>query len=199
MPKIERVDATVSGSPDDVSRRLKDQTALRLFPSSARPIVWGGRPLAGHVGARGLRVAQNRADLLGRVLPVAVGRLEPTAGGTRITAEVGMPRWLVYYLRAVWVLLVLLGVGGVGALATGFVSLDVAMVVGALALAPLAVAVSVGIHVAHADAQVEALAALLLRVADGEEPGADAVPERDRSSEPDRVQARAAARQPEHV
>ncbi len=157
MPKAQSFDFVVPGSPDEVARTLKEQTRLRPFPTQGTLFTFGGKPFGGRVGARDFTISANQSDIWTLTLPVARGSLEAVPGGTRIQGEVGLHPWMTWYLRAAFLAMV---AGGLGTGAWGFATGAQELMIVAAALLVVGVVAGgagIGLHVAHADDNVEAL------------------------------------------
>lgn len=156
MPKKRSLSLRVPGSPDAVSRALKEQTRFQLVPSQGTVFADGKKPLAGHVGKRGFKVALNQRDWFTLTQAVAQARLTAEGDNTRVDGIIGLPAWVVWALRMGFVLGVL-GVGAGAALLvteTGgmppFFPLLIGVVMTTLTL-------GLGWNVAHADSQIDEL------------------------------------------
>lgn len=168
MPRRLELDQLVPGDPDAVAERLEQSTRFSPTPYRGGPFTLGERPLKGRVGKGRLNLGLNRRDWWSLLQPTARASLEPAASGTHVRGEVGMPGWLVWLLRGVVV-------GGIPA-AVGFATLQlladgspaaVGIAAGFAGFSALVGIFGTGLHVAHADAQVEELKAAVLDAARG--------------------------------
>ncbi|MFZ5480174.1 MAG: hypothetical protein ACOZNI_25650 [Myxococcota bacterium] len=168
MPKSRSFRVVVAASPEVVRARLREATVLRLFPSTARFLALSKRPLAGRVaGDGGFNVAVNAADLWTRLLPTARGTVSEGSEGTVVEGVAGLPTWLTWYLRAVFVIVAIGTVAAGGAFAAGNAELGPPFVAGLVGLV-LAI-LAIGVHVSNADANVERLVTAVERAATGGE------------------------------
>ena len=186
MPRTQTVDLRLPDAPDAVAARLRGQARWRLFPYRGS-WLGGGRPLGGNVSGARFRLALDPFDWRQLSQAVAVGTLTPDGeGGTRLVAEVGLPTWVTWLYRLVW----LLALGVVGLAATllstaGLPPLQLAALVSLFVTVGLvAGTLGLGAHVAHADAQVAPLAEALAAAAQPPSAGqATRAPQRARQTE----------------
>jgi len=99
MPKSIAIDLHVAGTPEEVARRLQEQTRWSLYPFQGSLIRFGDKPLKGTVNANRFKVGSNHRDVFTLMQPVARCTLERTAHGTKIQGSVGLPRLLVWWMR----------------------------------------------------------------------------------------------------
>lgn len=195
MPRRAETRLTVAASPEEVAARLKGQTRFRLMPAEARFIARHDRPLAGRVRVDGFRVALNRRDPLTRLQAVAVGRVTPQDGGSRIDIVAGLPPGLTWVLRLSFLLgIAATGTGVWAGLGQGDLA-GAAVTILAMGVFLLAATLGLGLNVANADAQVPELLAQVeaaLKTAPPPQPEAQPEPQEDASQ---RKAAAAAARQ----
>ncbi|MDP2310423.1 MAG: hypothetical protein Q8P18_30680 [Pseudomonadota bacterium] len=157
MPKTRAFRFVVDAEPDAVRARLAARSHRRLLPAFGRFTVFASLPLAGSVGKDGqFNLATAQRDFFGLLRPVATGRLTAGPTGTVVEGVAGMPTWITWYLRSVYIALALATVVVGGLWAAGLAA-GLAAVVPALAIGLLIAAVSIGLHVGNADAKVDAL------------------------------------------
>lgn len=157
MPKQRPFSFVVPGTPDEVSQRLKDQTRFQLVPGQGSVLANSKKPLAGHVRGDGFRLALNKRDWLTLLQAVAVGELSEDSGGTRVEGTAGLPAWMTWYLRFAFVAgLGVMGFGGWAAMtsAEGGIAAFIPLFFG---LVIVAMTGGIGLNVANADKQVDAL------------------------------------------
>jgi len=182
MPKSQTFQMVVPGSPEEVARRLKQQTRWRLFPYQASVFGGGTRPLGGRVRRKWFAVSLDERDAMGRMTAVARGTLvQAGPGRTRIEGVAGMPRWVAWDLRLGTALLAL-AIAAVPLLVLGTAGSAQAVLWGVLIfLASAVIGVGIiGMNVNHADERVrpvvETLERVLLTGAPSPEPTRDSAP-----------------------
>ncbi len=164
MPRKAELDVIVSGDPEAVAERLKDSTRWSPQPYRGGPITFGNKPMKGRVRGDGAVVGLNERDWWSLFQPTADIAFEKTGAGTRVHGHVGMPDWLVWFLRGV----VLLGLPAACTTAVWSLLSDGSPGTTAIAafVVLFAVVVSVfgiGAHVHHANSQVDALKETVLQ------------------------------------
>ncbi len=166
MPRKVELDAIVSGSPEDVAARIKDDTRWSPTPYRGGVFTLGDKPLKGRVGDGGFTVGLNKRDWWTMLQPTAKAKLESSAAGTRVTGQVGMPDWMTWLLRGV----VVAGIpGAIGAATLGLLSEGTPqaglIAAGFTAFALVVGVLGTGAHVHHANEQVDELRAKVLEAA----------------------------------
>jgi len=163
MPRKVELDIIAPGDPDEVMRRIKEHTRWSLQPYRGGPFTFSDKPFKGRVEDDSMTVGLNRRDWWSLLQPTARATFEPAATGTRIRGEVSVPDWMTWMLRFMVVVMVPLA-AGVGAWAALSDGQPVIAAVFAL-FAVLVTVFSLGWNLSHANEQVDALKAEVLKVA----------------------------------
>lgn len=163
MPRIEKFDFDVEGSPEVVSERLRQRTRTQWMPSQGRMIRLGETPFAGIVRGDRFTIALNEPDPWRRLRATATGSLLPSPVGTRVSGQAGVPGFWTWYLRTAYAFSIFIAlVGGAATLAGGAHSVLTAFV-SVMGVILFVLTYAVDAQVRNADRQAQVLAEALRR------------------------------------